>query len=59
MAAHCAGKTVMTGCVSRVQVVKLITQRDNCHYQLTEVYAFNSNANFDSIIRFLAEIVEN
>ena len=28
-------KTFTTGCVSRVEVVKLITQRDNCQYQLT------------------------
>ena len=50
-------KTVMTGRVSRVQVVTLITQQDNCQYQLIQVYTFNSDANTDSIIRFLAEIV--
>ena len=52
-------KTVTTGYVSRVEVVKLITQPDNCQYQLTKVCRFNYNANFDSIIQFLAEIVEN
>ena len=51
--------TVTTGYVSRVEVVKLITQRDNCQYQLKQSCRFNENAKFDSIIQFLAEIVEN
>ena len=49
-------KTVTKGRVSRVQVVKPITQRDKCHYQLVQVQVYKSDANFDSIIRFLAEI---
>ena len=53
------GKTVTTGRVSRLQVVKLTTQSDNCRYQLIHVFSFNLSANFDSIIQFLAEIVEN
>ena len=53
------GKTVTTGRVSRLQVVKLITQSDNCRYQLIQVFSFNLSANFDSIIQFLAEIDEN
>ena len=57
MAAKCAEKLMSPD--SRVQAVKLITQWDNCQYQLIQVYNFNSDANFDSIIRFLAEIVEN
>ena len=52
-------KTVTTERVSLVQVVKLITQLDNCQYQLIQVDTFNSDANFDSIIWFLPEIVEN
>ena len=51
-------KTVTTGRVCRVQVVKFRTHWDNCQYQLIQVYSFNSDANFDSIIQFLAEIVE-
>ena len=46
-------KTVTTGQVSRVQVVKLITGRDNCQYQLIQVYAFNSNANLILSLYFL------
>ena len=52
-------KTVTMGCVSRVEVLELITQWDSCQYQLTQVCRFNLNAKFDSIIQFLAEIVEN
>ena len=59
MSAQCAEKTFTMGCVGRVEVVKLITQRDNCQYQLAQVCRFNYNANFDSVIKFLAEIVEN
>ena len=52
-------KTVTKGHVSRVQVLKPITQRDNYQYQLTQVCRFNLNAKFDSIIQFLAEMLEN
>ena len=58
MAAQCSDK-LTTGRVSRVQAVKLITQWDNCQYLLIQVYSFNQDAKYDSIIRFLAEIVEN
>ena len=34
-------QTVMTGRVCRVQTVKLITQWDNCQYQLIQAYGFN------------------
>ena len=58
MGAQCAEK-LTTDWVSRVQVVKLVTQRVKCQYQLVQVKSFNAYANFDSIIRFLAGIIEN
>ena len=45
--------------VSRVQALKLVTQCDNWQYQLIQVYSFKQDTNYDSIIRCLAEIVEN